>query len=42
MWHPFESMEELLSKSETLEVVCSKEEFKIKKFIGSDWLIKED
>ena len=39
--HPYESMQELLSKSETLEAVCSKEEFKIKKFIGSDWLIED-
>ena len=39
--HPFESLQEILHKQELIEIICAKEEFKIKKFIGSDWAIKD-
>ena len=39
--HPFELLQKILNKNDTLEAICAKEDFKIKKFIGSDWLIKD-
>ena len=39
--HPFELLQKILKKNDTLEAICAKEDFKIKKFIGSDWLIQD-
>ena len=39
--HPFESLQAILNKQETLDIICTNEDFKIKKFIGSDWSIKD-
>ena len=39
--HPFEALLGIFSKYETMELICKDEDFKIKKFIGSDWSIKD-
>ena len=39
--HPFDIMQTILKRNDTLEAICAKEDFKIKKFIGSDWLIQD-
>ena len=39
--HPFELLHKTLNKNDIMEVICAKEDFKIKKFIGSDWKIKD-
>ena len=39
--YPFEAIMKLLLKTETFGQMFENEQFKIKKFIGSDWVIKE-
>ena len=39
--HPFEALLGIFSKYETMELICKDEDLKIKKFIGSDWSIKD-
>ena len=39
--YPFEAINQLLLRRETIEKIFENEDFKIKKFIGSDWIIKE-
>ena len=39
--YPFEAINQLLLRRETMEKIFENEDFKIKKFIGSDWIIKE-
>ena len=39
--YPFEALNQLLLRRETMGKIFENEDFKIKKFIGSDWVIKE-
>ncbi len=39
--YPFEAIEQVLLRSEKKGKIFEIEDFKIKKFIGSDWVIKE-
>ena len=39
--YPFEAINQLLLRRETMGKLFENEDFKIKKFIGSDWVIKE-
>ena len=39
--YPFEALNQLLLRRETMGKIFENENFKIKKFIGSDWVIKE-
>ena len=39
--YPFEAINQLLLRRETMGNIFENEDFKIKKFIGSDWVIKE-
>ena len=39
--YPFEAIEQILLRSENKFKIFENEDFKIKKFIGSDWVIKE-
>ena len=39
--YPFEAIEQVLLRSENKFKIFENEDFKIKKFIGSDWVIKE-
>jgi hypothetical protein len=38
--YPFEALNQLLLRRETMGKIFENEDFKIKKFIGSDWVIK--
>ena len=39
--YPFDSINKFFLKGPTFEYICDNEEFSIKKFIGSDWSIKD-
>ena len=39
--YPFEAIDQILLRSEKMGKIFENEDFKIKKFIGSDWVIKE-
>ena len=39
--YPFEAIEQVLLRGEKMGKIFENEDFKIKKFIGSDWVIKE-
>ena len=39
--HPFEAVNQIIFENEGFEKFCQNDDFKIKKFLGSDWSIKD-
>ena len=39
--HPFEAVNQIIFENEEFEKFCQNDDFKIKKFLGSDWSIKD-